>query len=41
VSDLKFNTLANGHGPIVRDNVEQLVENYKQWSLAVGEALCR
>jgi flavorubredoxin len=35
VSDLKYNTLANGHGPILRYNVEQLVENYKQWSLAV------
>lgn len=35
VSDLQYNTLANGHGPIIRYNVEELVEDYKQWSLAV------
>jgi flavorubredoxin len=34
-ADLQYNTLANGHGPILRYNVEQLVDNYKQWSLAV------
>lgn len=32
---MQYNTLANGHGPIIRYNVEELVENYKQWSLAV------
>ncbi|KAF6259934.1 flavo protein [Scenedesmus sp. NREL 46B-D3] len=35
VSDLKYNTLANGHGPILRYNVEQLVTNYRDWSMAV------
>lgn len=35
VADLKYNTLANGHGPILRYNVEQLVDNYKTWSLSV------
>ena len=35
VADLKYNTLANGHGPILRYNVEQLVGNYRDWSLAV------
>lgn len=35
VADLQYNTLANGHGPILRYNVEQLVENYRDWSLAV------
>lgn len=35
VADLKYNTLANGHGPILRYNVEQLVTNYRDWSLAV------
>ena len=38
VADLKFNTLANGHGPIVRSNLEQLVGNYRDWSLAAGKA---
>jgi hypothetical protein len=35
VAGLQYNTLANGHGPILRYNVEELVNNYKQWSLAV------
>lgn len=35
VADLKYNTLANGHGPIIRYNVEQLVDNYRDWSMAV------
>jgi len=35
VADLQYNTLANGHGPIIRYNVEELVGNYKNWSLAV------
>jgi flavorubredoxin len=35
VADLKYNTLANGHGPILRYNVEQLVTNYRDWSMAV------
>ena len=35
MADLKYNTLANGHGPILRYNVEQLVTNYRDWSMAV------
>lgn len=35
VSDLQYNTIANGHGPIIRYNVEALVDDYKTWSLAV------
>jgi flavorubredoxin len=35
VADLKYNTLANGHGPILRYNMEQLVTNYRDWSMAV------
>jgi flavorubredoxin len=34
-ADLQYNTLANGHGPIIRYNMEELVDNYKKWSLAV------
>lgn len=32
---MQYNTLANGHGPIIRYNVEELVGDYKKWSLAV------
>lgn len=35
VADMQYNTLANGHGPIIRYNVEELVGDYKKWSLAV------
>lgn len=43
VADLQYNTIANGHGPIIRYNVEELVGDYKKWSLAVekGEVQVR
>lgn len=35
VADLQYNTIATGHGPILRYNVESLVGNYRDWSMAV------
>ena len=35
MADLPFNTIANGHGPLLRYNMEQLVGNYRDWSLSV------
>ncbi|KAI8476040.1 MAG: flavoprotein [Monoraphidium minutum] len=37
VEGLQYNTIANGHGPILRYNVESLVNSYRDWSLAVGK----
>lgn len=38
VKDLKYTTIANGHGPILRHNLEELVGRYRGWSEAVGKA---
>lgn len=37
VAGLNYNTIANGHGPVLRYNMEQLVDQYRDWSLAVGK----
>lgn len=38
VKDLKYNIIANGHGPVLRHNLEELVGRYKSWSESVGKA---
>jgi len=38
VKDLPYKTIANGHGPILRYNMEELVGKYKQWSEKMGKA---
>lgn len=38
VKDLQFTTIANGHGPILRHNLEELVGRYRGWSESVGKA---
>jgi len=38
VKDLPFTTIANGHGPLLRYNVDELVGRYRTWSEAVGKA---
>lgn len=38
VEGLHYNTIANGHGPILRYNMESLVGNYRDWSMAVGKS---
>ena len=39
VKDLPFTTIANGHGPILRHNLEELVGRYRSWSEQVGKAV--
>ena len=34
--DLNFKVIANGHGPLLRYNVPELVGRYKEWSEAAG-----
>lgn len=36
--DLHFDVIANGHGPLLKYNVEELVGRYKTWSEAAGSA---
>ena len=38
MKDLKYNIIANGHGPVLRHNLEELVGRYKSWSESVGKA---
>jgi len=38
VKDLPYTMIANGHGPILRFNVPELVGNYNSWSLAITKA---
>jgi len=38
VKDLPFTLIANGHGPILRFNVPELVNDYATWSTAMGKA---
>mmetsp|Transcript_9557 Transcript_9557/g.20353 ORF Transcript_9557/g.20353 Transcript_9557/m.20353 type:complete len:623 (+) Transcript_9557:94-1962(+) len=37
VKDLPYNTIANGHGPILRFNVPELVGDYGKWSAAINK----
>ncbi|KAF5832340.1 flavin reductase-like protein [Dunaliella salina] len=38
VKDLPYTTIANGHGPILKYNVEELVGQYGSWSAAMSKA---
>ena len=38
IKDWDYKIIANGHGPILRHNLEELVGRYKSWSEAVGKA---
>ena len=38
MKDLKYSIIANGHGPVLRHNLEELVGRYKSWSESVGKA---
>ena len=38
VKDLDYKIIANGHGPVLRHNLEELVGRYKSWSESVGKA---
>ena len=38
VKDLEYGVIANGHGPVLRHNLEELVGRYKSWSESVGKA---
>jgi len=38
VKDLEVTTIANGHGPILRHNLEELIGRYRSWSESVGKA---
>ncbi|GAX73438.1 hypothetical protein CEUSTIGMA_g890.t1 [Chlamydomonas eustigma] len=37
VKDLNFNVIANGHGPILKYNVSELVGNYGSWSSSIAK----
>ena len=37
VAGLPFATVANGHGPLLRYNVPELVGRYRAWSEAAGK----
>lgn len=38
VKDLPYDTICNGHGPMLRYNMEELVGDYATWSAKVGKA---
>jgi hypothetical protein len=38
VKDIPFDTICNGHGPMLRYNMRELVEDYAAWSAKVGKA---
>lgn len=38
IKNLPITTIANGHGPMLRFNVTELVNRYQTWSEAVGKA---
>lgn len=37
VSSLPYTTIGNGHGPLLKYNVEEMVRRYKDWSEACGK----
>lgn len=37
VSSLPFSTIGNGHGPLLKYNVQELVRRYKDWSEGIGK----
>lgn len=38
VSGWEYDTICNGHGPMLRYNMEELVGDYRDWSAALGKA---
>jgi hypothetical protein len=38
VKDLPYSVVANGHGPLLRFNVPEMVGRYEAWSKAVAKA---
>lgn len=38
VKDLKYDIIANGHGPILRYNVTELVSNYGSWAGSITKS---
>ena len=38
VKDLPYETIANGHGPMLRFNMKELVGDYRKWSAKMGKA---
>lgn len=38
VKGLPFETIANGHGPMLRFNMKELVADYGKWSKKMGSA---
>ncbi|KAK9802723.1 hypothetical protein WJX73_000981 [Symbiochloris irregularis] len=36
--DLEYSTIATGHGPLIRFNLDELVGRYQSWSESVGKA---
>jgi len=36
--DMEFTTICNGHGPLIRYNLPELVSNYKEWSEGATKA---
>jgi flavorubredoxin len=38
VKDLKYDIIANGHGPILRYNVTELVNNYGSWAGSISKS---
>jgi flavorubredoxin len=38
VKDLPYDTICNGHGPMLRYNMEELVNDYQTWSSNISKA---
>eukprot|EP00892_Ulva_mutabilis_P002661 jgi/Ulvmu1/12396/UM009_0042.1 len=38
IKDWEYDTICNGHGPMLRYNVSELVEDYREWSANMGKA---
>eukprot|EP00210_Caulerpa_lentillifera_P001943 g1865.t1 len=38
ISDVPYQMIGNGHGPLLRYNVPELVERYRSWSASIGKA---
>eukprot|EP00894_Picocystis_sp_ML_P005244 jgi/Pico_ML_1/55761/g1405.t2 len=38
IRDLPYTTICNGHGPLLRYNVADLVDRYQKWSESIGKA---
>lgn len=38
VNDIPYETIANGHGPMLRFNMKELVGDYRKWSAKMGKS---